>query len=86
MNSTARPVLVETNKIIETDDGAAIQQGEYIHTLNSSAFEILKLCDGNRTIDEIIVQLEQVYTNENLRDLVETCLDQLTSTGLVQLT
>ena len=86
MNGTARPVLIENSKIIETDDGAAIQQDEYIHTLNASALEILKLCDGNRTLDEIFVQLEQVYTNDNLRDLVETCLEQLASTGLVKMT
>ena len=83
MNGTSRPILNTTSKIIETDDGAAIQTGEYIHTLNSSAFEILRLCDGVRTLDDILVQLKQEYSNDNLRELVETCLDQFTSAGLV---
>jgi pyrroloquinoline quinone biosynthesis protein D len=36
--------------------------------LNQSAAEILKRCDGNATIDEIIAQLEAAFDTTGLRD------------------
>jgi pyrroloquinoline quinone biosynthesis protein D len=42
--------------------------------LNQSAAEILKQCDGSRTIDEIVAQLEQQFNETNLRDPIEGML------------
>lgn len=36
--------------------------------LNQSAAEILKRCDGNATIDDIIAQLEAAFDTTGLRD------------------
>jgi pyrroloquinoline quinone biosynthesis protein D len=36
--------------------------------LNQSAAEILKRCDGNATVDEIIAQLETAFNTTGLRD------------------
>jgi pyrroloquinoline quinone biosynthesis protein D len=36
--------------------------------LNQSAAEILKRCDGNATVDEIIAQLETAFNPTGLRD------------------
>jgi pyrroloquinoline quinone biosynthesis protein D len=42
--------------------------------LNQSAAEILKQCDGSRTIDEIVAQLEKQFNETNLRDPIEGML------------
>lgn len=42
--------------------------------LNLSAAEILKHCDGSRTIDELITQIEQAFNEKNLRDPIEGML------------
>ena len=42
--------------------------------LNQSAAEILKHCDGTRTVDQIISELEQQFNEKNLRDPIEGML------------
>ena len=42
--------------------------------LNLSAAEILKRCDGERTITELITELEQAFCESNLRDPIEGML------------
>lgn len=42
--------------------------------LNQSAAEILKLCDGAHTIDELISKLELQFNENDLRDPVEGML------------
>jgi len=56
-------------------------QQAYVHLypegmvkLNLSAAEILKLCDGEHTVDEIISTLEQAFGETNLRDPIEGML------------
>lgn len=42
--------------------------------LNLSAAEILKRCDGERTVDQLISELEQAFGEVDLRDPVEGML------------
>lgn len=42
--------------------------------LNLSAAEILKRCDGERTISQLISELEQAFGEADLRDPVEGML------------
>jgi pyrroloquinoline quinone biosynthesis protein D len=42
--------------------------------LNLSAAEILKRCDGEHTITQLIVELEQAFGETDLRDPVEGML------------
>ncbi|MFO7746626.1 MAG: pyrroloquinoline quinone biosynthesis peptide chaperone PqqD [Orrella sp.] len=42
--------------------------------LNASAAEILKRCDGEHTIDELISEIEAVFNETNLRDPIEGML------------
>ncbi len=47
--------------------------------LNSSSAEILKLCDGSRTLDGIVTELEQKFATTGLKqdicEFIETALD-----------
>lgn len=42
--------------------------------LNLSAGEILKRCDGQHTIDELVAELEQAFNEPDLRDPIEGML------------
>ena len=47
--------------------------------LNSSSAEILKLCDGSRTLDGIVTELEQKFATTGLKqdisEFIKTALD-----------
>lgn len=42
--------------------------------LNQSAAEILKLCDAQHTVDEIITKLQEAFGEQDLRDPIEGML------------
>jgi pyrroloquinoline quinone biosynthesis protein D len=42
--------------------------------LNLSAAEILKRCDGEHTVDELIVELQNAFNEPDLRDPIEGML------------
>ena len=83
MNMHAKPLFQECTKVLETEDGAAVQKDDFIHTLNEPAFEILRLCDGSRTVGEIIEEMTLKYENADLAELVTTCVMQLEAAGIV---
>jgi pyrroloquinoline quinone biosynthesis protein D len=51
--------------------------------LNSTAAAVLELCDGARTLDEIVGTLSERYDGADLRDDVQGLVDGLTQKGLV---
>lgn len=51
--------------------------------LNTSAAEILRRCDGVRTIDEIVADLEATFQRSGLQDDVMQFLDLATNQGWV---
>ena len=51
--------------------------------LNSTAAEVLELCDGERSLDEIVGTISERYEGANLRDDVQGLVEGLTERGLV---
>lgn len=56
---------------------------EGLVTLNATGAEILKLCDGTRSLADIIGTLEQRYATTGLAADVAAFLDGLAAKGLV---
>ena len=51
--------------------------------LNPTAAEVLELCDGERSIDDIVAALSARYDGADLRDDVVELVDAMTQKGLV---
>ncbi len=49
--------------------------------LNAPAAEILKRCDGKRSVDDIVGELETAFAKTPLRDDVHAFLDQARERG-----
>ncbi len=56
---------------------------EGVVRLNPTAAAVLELCDGERSIDEIVGALSTRYEGTDLRDNVQGLVDGLTQRGLV---
>ena len=52
--------------------------------LNTPAAEILRRCDGRRSIDEIVAELELAFSSNALRDDVCSFLTQARQRGWLQ--
>ena len=52
-------------------------------TLNTSAAEILKRCDGSRTVDEIVAELEATFQRTELKKDVVAFLEGAARQGWV---
>ena len=52
--------------------------------LNTPAAEILKRCDGRRSVDEIVAELEAAFADTSLRDDVCAFLRQAQQRGWLQ--
>lgn len=73
------PVRPRLNKLFrlqweEVQQAYVLLYPEGMVKLNQSAAEILKHCDGTRTIDELISQLEKQFNERDLRDPIEGML------------
>lgn len=53
-------------------------------TLNTSAAEILRRCDGSRTIDEIVAELEAAFQRNDLRSEIVSFLEGAARQGWVR--
>ena len=51
--------------------------------LNASAAEVLELCDGERSVDDIVGALCARYEGADLRDDVHELIDAMAQRGLV---
>ena len=56
---------------------------EGVVRLNASAAEVLELCDGERSLDDIVGALAARYEGADLRDDVLELVDAMTQRGLV---
>jgi pyrroloquinoline quinone biosynthesis protein D len=56
---------------------------EGVVKLNATAAEVLELCDGQRSLDEIADTLSARYEGADLRDDVQELVDGLAQRGLV---
>lgn len=51
--------------------------------LNATAAQVLELCDGNRTLEEISGALSERYGGADVHDDVRELVDAMTERGLV---
>jgi len=77
--STALPERPRLNKLFrlqweQAQDAYVLLYPEGMVQLNVSAAEILKRCDGEHTVDEIIDELQTLFDEPDLRDPVEGML------------
>ena len=56
---------------------------EGVVRLNPTAAEVLELCDGERSLDDIVAALSARYGGADLRDDVQELIDAMTQKGLV---
>jgi pyrroloquinoline quinone biosynthesis protein D len=56
---------------------------EGVVRLNPTAAAVLELCDGERSLDEIVDTLSARYQGSDLRDDVQGLVDGMTEKGLV---
>jgi pyrroloquinoline quinone biosynthesis protein D len=56
---------------------------EGVVRLNPTAAAVLELCDGKRSLDEIVDTLSARYEGSDLRDDVRGLVDGMTQRGLV---
>lgn len=52
--------------------------------LNQSSAEILKLCDGSRTLDKIVAELEQKFATKGLQNDVSNFLAVALNNGWIR--
>ena len=74
-----------THKVTKTNDGMAIQQDNQIHSLNSTASEIYELCNGDRKVEDVFLEMKSRYPGEDIDHIVEGFLLQMLESGLIQL-
>ena len=51
--------------------------------LNATAADVLELCNGERTVDDIAAELSIRYSGADVRDDVAKLLDSMAARGLV---
>ena len=78
-NPSALPAKPRLNKQFrlqweEVQQAHVLLYPEGMVQLNTSAAEILKRCDGEHTIDELITELQDVFNEPDLRDPIEGML------------
>jgi pyrroloquinoline quinone biosynthesis protein D len=56
---------------------------EGVVKLNPTAAEVLELCDGERSLDDIVGALSARYDGADLRDDVHELVDAMAARGLV---
>jgi pyrroloquinoline quinone biosynthesis protein D len=56
---------------------------EGVVRLNPTAAEVLELCDGERSVDEIVDALSARYDGADLSDDVQELIDAMAQKGLV---
>jgi pyrroloquinoline quinone biosynthesis protein D len=80
-----RPSLVSGARLLydEVRGENALLVPEGVVLLNSTAAEVLELCDGARSLDEIINALSARYDDVDLGDDVRGLLDAMAQRGLV---
>ena len=80
-----RPRLVTGARLVYDDvrEGHVLLIPEGAVRLNRTAAEVLELCDGERSLDEIVGALSARYEGFDLRDDVRELLGRMTEKGLL---
>jgi len=80
-----RPRLVAGARLVYDEVRAehVLLVPEGLARLNPTAAEVLELCDGERSLDEIVSALSARYDGFDLRDDVRGLVDAMARRGLV---
>jgi pyrroloquinoline quinone biosynthesis protein D len=80
-----RPRLVTGARLLRDDvrEEHVLLVPEGVVRLNPTAAEVLELCDGERSLDEIVGDLSARYDGFDLCDDVRELVDAMTQRGLV---
>jgi len=73
-----RSIVLRHDSVRGTD---VLVMPERVVVLNRTAAEILALCDGSRTVAEIVAVLEQRYPGSPAGERVPTFLDRVRTAG-----
>ncbi len=52
--------------------------------LNQSSAEILKLCDSSRTLDQLVIDLEEKFATRGLKNDISSFLEDALKNGWIQ--
>ncbi len=85
MDKTAIPISPEEYNVIDMSDGVVIKINDTLHTLNSTAYEILELCDGQHSIQIIMDEMKTRYPDEDIETITEDFIKQLADSGLIEI-
>ena len=77
----ARKARLRYEEVRQTD---LLLLPERVVKLNATGAAILRLCDGNRTVDEIAKELETRYGQQNLRVDVLDFLRRVSGQGWIE--
>jgi pyrroloquinoline quinone biosynthesis protein D len=80
-----RPRLVTGARLLHDDvrKEHLLLVPEGVVRLNPTASEVLELCDGERSLDEIVTALSARYDGFDLRDDVRELIEAMAQRGLV---
>ena len=84
MNEDKIPEKSEYDDVYTLQDGLVIKIKGSLHTINSSAQEILELCDNKRTVSAIIEEMNSRYPGPDLSDFIIDFIDQLYKKQLIK--
>jgi hypothetical protein len=85
--SVESPVMTEGLEINESDLGVVIFDAgtDRVHHLNNTAALVLELCDGRRSVDEIVSTLAAAFALPEPPIIeIRECLERLRAEGLVR--
>jgi len=86
INAQAKPIVATMFRLqFEPAQGSwVLLYPEGMVKLNTPAAEILRRCDGRRSVDEIVAELEVAFAQKALRDDVCNFLGQARQRGWLQ--
>jgi hypothetical protein len=84
MNKDSIFMRMRDISIMGMPGGTGIKRHNHLHTLNSTAYEIFELCDGNRTVRDIENVMVSRYRENSAEECVEAFMEKLLSLGLVR--
>ena len=85
MDKDIIPKCRDNVEIVATEDGLILQQNELIHTLNDTGAEILELCDGKHTVQEIVHEMATTYPDDDVEKGINKFLEKAHASGLVEI-
>jgi pyrroloquinoline quinone biosynthesis protein D len=88
LDKASRPRLTRGCRLRATDEGYVLLMPESLLRMNGPGSEILKRCDGEHSVEQILAELQSVYSAPDSASLgaeVESFLTRLLDKRAIQL-